>query len=81
MATISETENERMNPAAVERRMTSILVWKANRAISAMASQPMIPLTSAGCFQTISRHRMMMIGRRVSSKDTKDMNHSPFLEL
>ena len=72
-ATMSETANERMSPAAVERRTTSIEVLKKNILTSAMATQPTTPQMSAGFLKTVSMHRMMTIGSKVHTSGMTDM--------
>ena len=64
-----ETENERMRPAAVDRKITSAEVWKKRNAMSDMVISPAIPLISADFLKIMSITRMTRIGRSVSNRD------------
>jgi hypothetical protein len=73
VATISDTEKDRINPAAVERRITSRDVWKKRQATSEIAIQPTIPLISADFLNTISMSSMMTMGNNVHASGMRDI--------
>ena len=67
-ATISDTENDRINPAHVDRRTTSTEVLKNRHVTTAIINQPINPLTSAGLWKNTSMTKMATIGNSVQNR-------------